>query len=329
MPQTSNTKPPLEPASPATKPRDPSPRLRLAARLRVRREALTGYVFVLPALLLFGLVGVYPVVYSFLLSFHQWNGFSPQWTWVGLDNFKDLLYANSTLSSSFWNAALNNLVVLVALPIGVIAISLPVAVTLNTVRRFSSAFRTVFFLPMVTAGIATYYTWRWLYEPDGVINSLLRSTGLGALAPAQGFLGDIHTALPAVIVVMIWSNAPLAIILYITGLQTIDSTLFDAARVDGATPSQILFKITWPLLLPVTGIVILVNFSAALLQGFEIPLLMTGGGPAEHTNVLGLAVYANAFQLGKLGLASAIGWLLFWVGLVFALVNLRLTRHRD
>lgn len=329
MPQTPNTNPPLEPASPVTKPRDPLPRPRLATQRRVQREALTGYVFVLPALLLFGLVGVYPVVYSFLLSFHQWNGFSPQWTWVGLDNFRDLLYANSTLSSSFWNAALNNLVVLVALPIGVIVISLPVAVALNTTRRFSSAFRTVFFLPMVTAGIATYYTWRWLYEPDGVMNSLLRSLGLGGLAPAQGFLGDIHTALPAVIAVMIWSNAPLAIILYITGLQTIDSTLFDAARVDGATPSQILFRIIWPLLLPVTGIVVLVNFSAALLQGFEIPLLMTGGGPAEHTNVLGLAVYANAFQLGKLGLASAIGWLLFCVGLVFALVNLRLTRNRD
>ena len=329
MPKISNTKPFFEPTTREGKHRDPSPIPGPASRLRARREALTGYIFVLPALLLFAIVGVYPVLYSLLLSFYQWNGFSPQWTWVGLDNFKDLLYANSTLSSGFWNAALNNLVVLVILPIGVIVISLPVAVALNTVRRFSTALRTIYFLPMVTAGIATYYTWRWLYEPDGVLNSLLRSIGLGALAPAQGFLGDIYTALPAVIAVMIWSNAPLAIILYLTGLQTIDSSLMDAARVDGATQRQILFKITWPLLLPVTGIVVLVNFSAALLQGFEIPLLMTGGGPAEHTNVLGLAVYANAFQQGKLGLASAIGWLLFCIGLVFALINLRLTRNRD
>jgi multiple sugar transport system permease protein/raffinose/stachyose/melibiose transport system permease protein len=291
------------------------------------KKNLTAYAFIAPAVILYAILGVYTVGYGIALSFFRWNGFAPRWIWMGLDNFKDFLYANPNVSRVFWEAARNNIVLMVALPVGVILISLPLAIALNNVKRFAALFRSVFFLPLVTSGIAVYYVWRWIYEPSGLLNTLLRGVGLRFLAPENGFLGSINMALPSVIWVMIWSSVPFAIILYLTGLQAIDLALFDAARVDGATRFQILRRILWPLLYPTTGIIVILNLNTAL-QGFETVLLMTNGGPTNHTNVLGLMIYTTAFQQGDLGLASALGWSLFVLSFGIAFINLKIFRQQ-
>ncbi|GAA4603509.1 sugar ABC transporter permease [Actinoallomurus liliacearum] len=303
-----------------------------AALLRGRRvrEALTGYGFVLPAVVLFALMGVYTVGYGLALSFARWNGFTPNWTWVGFGNYLDLLYRDPAHAPAVQSAAVHTLVVVIAVPLLTVAVGFPLAVALNRITFLRSAFRTVFFLPYVTTGIAVYYAWTYVLQPDGSLNYILKHLGLGTLSQPQGFLGNPTTALPTLIVVMSWGAIPVAMLLYLTGLQSIDSSIIDAARTDGAGNLRTATAIIWPLLRPITAAVVMLNMRDAL-QGFQIFLVMTFGGPGGHTNVLGLETYKLAFFSNlspTLGLSSALGWMLFVAALLLAGINVRVLRRR-
>lgn len=293
------------------------------------KQSLTAYGFLAPAVVLFAIFGVYTVAYGFLLSFNRWNGLSPEWTWVGLQNFKDLFDADPVLAPRVRGAVGKTAIVMVALPVLVVGISLPIAVMLNSITRLRATLRTLYFLPYVTAGVGVYYAWRFMYEPAGAVNALLRSVGLDSLAQADGFLGSTSTALPATIAVLVWMTVPLGILLFLTGLQTIDDSLFEAARVEGASQWTIVRRLVWPLLAPITALLIVICLREAL-QNFQLFLLMTNGGPVDSTNVLGLQVYRLAFDRGNnnLGLASALGWTLFALALALSLLNLRVMRDR-
>lgn len=302
--------------------------LRRPVRYR-RSEVLWAAVFVVPAVALFAVVGVYVILYGFTLSFANWNGFTPKWTWVGLDNYADLLWRDPTYAPAVHTAALNTLWVMIAVPVLTVLISLPLAMLLNSVRRLRSVLRSVYFLPYVTSGIAVYFAWQYVLQPDGAINLLLGSAGLGSLQQPQGFLGNPDTALPTLIVITVWSGVPVAMMLYLAGLQSIDPTLIEAAQIDGAGPVRILRSVLWPLLRPITAIVGLLAVRDSL-QGFQTFLIMTNGGPGDHSNVLGLEVYRLAFLkllAPTLGLSSALGWLLFLAALALAAVNLRVLRR--
>jgi multiple sugar transport system permease protein len=301
----------------------------MAARFR-GREAVTGYLFVLPAVVLFAVMGLYTVGYGLALSFARWNGFTPTWTWVGIGNYLDVIYRDPTIAPLVQGAAVRTVLVMVGVPLLTVLIGFPLAVALNRITWLRAAFRTVFFLPQVTAGIALFYAWTYALEPDGSLNFILRSLGLGSLSQPQGWLGNPATALPTLIVVMSWGAVPVAMILYLTGLQSIDQAVLDAATVDGAGGLRTMRSIIWPLLLPITGAVIMLNVRDAL-QGFQIFLLMTNGGPGGHTLVLGLESYNLAFFSGfkpTLGLSSALGWIMFVIALLLALANLRALRSR-
>ena len=186
-------------------------------------------------------------------------------------------------------------------------------------------------LPLATAGIATYYVWKLIYQPTGILNMTLENLGLTALVVENGFLGDIHTALGALIAVFIWSNVPFAMILYLAGLQTLPSEVLEAATVDGASAWQRLRHVIWPMLYPITLIVVILNVTGAL-NGFELPLLMTDGGPARHTEIIGLNVYDIAFggqPRPNLGLASAWGWTLFVLAVGVSLISRYFTKRNE
>jgi multiple sugar transport system permease protein/raffinose/stachyose/melibiose transport system permease protein len=303
---------------------------RSAAGRRRLREALTGYAFLLPAVALFAVMGVYTIGYGLLLSLARWNGFTPHWTWVGIANYLDILYRDPTIAPIVQSAALRTLVVMIAVPALAVAVGFPLAVLLNRVTRLSAAFRTVYFLPYVTAGIAVYYAWTYVLQPDGSLNYLLKHLGLGSLSQPQGFLGNPATALPTLIVVMSWSAIPVAMLLYLTGLQAVDSSVLDAAAIDGAGGLRTMTAVIWPLLRPITAAVVMLNMRDAL-QGFQIFLVMTNGGPGGHTTVLGLESYNLAFVNAlkpTLGLSSALGWLLFVAALLLSALNVRVLRSR-
>lgn len=300
------------------------------SRRRRLRAALTGYAFVLPAAALFGLMGAYTVGYGLLLSFARWNGFARNWLWVGVDNYLDILYRDPAIAPIVHDAAANTLLVMTGVPVLSVVAGLPIALALNRIRRLRATLRTVFFLPYVTTGVAVFFAWSYVLAPGGSLNTVLGALGLGSLQQPQGFLGNPSTALATLVAVMAWSSIPVAILLYLAALQAIDPNLTDAATVDGASGWRVTTSVIWPLLRPTTAAVVLLGLRDAL-QGFQIFLLMTGGGPGGATNVLGLQAYKWAFFSDlrpTLGLASALGWLLFVVALLLAAVNLRVLRSR-
>ena len=297
---------------------------------RRAREALTGYAFLLPALALFAVLGVYTIVYGLLLSFARWNGFTAHWSWVGIGNYLDLLYRDAAQAPQVRSAAINTAVIMVGIPLLTVVAGLPLALALNRITRLRTALRTIFFLPYVTAGVAVFYAWSYVLQPEGSVNWLLQTLGLGTLAQPQGFLGNPTTALPTLIVVQAWSAIPVAMLLYLAGLQAIDPEVLDAARVDGASGVRTVTAVIWPLLRPITAAVIMLNLRDAL-QGFQLFLVVTNGGPGGHTNVLGLQTYNLAFFSDlrpTLGLSSALGWMLFVVAFVLAGINVRVLRSR-
>ncbi|MCE7984279.1 MAG: sugar ABC transporter permease [Caldilinea sp. CFX5] len=303
-------------------------------------RANSGFLFVLPALLIFLIFGLYTVIYSVVLSFFRWNGFGvfsllpfacepPACQFAGWENFTYFLYREPTMSGFFWQALQHNLAMALFVTGGTILIALPLAIALNRAKRGQTVYRLLIMLPMVTAGIAVYYTWMFIYEPDGLLNSALGNLGLDFLQAKQGWLGQVDRALPALMIVMIWAAVPSAVILYLAGLQTIEKELYEAAVIDGATDWQQLWRITWPLLLPVTMVIIITSVNG-VLQGYEMVYLMTYGGPAGHTEVVGLQIFKYAFgDQRQLGMASAMSWVMFLLVFVVALVNLRLLRTHN
>lgn len=312
-----------------TGPRPAGPRRRSTPHRR-GYEAVSGWLFVAPAVVLFAVMGLYTVGYGFLLSFATWNGFAPHWDWVGVQNYKDLLWANPEYAPRVHHAAIQTLYVMIAVPLLTVLVSFPLAVLLNSARRMQSVLRSVYFVPYVTSGIAVFFAWQYILQPDGAVNTLLSSLGLGSLAQPQGWLGNPNTALPTMIVVTVWGAVPVAMLMYLTGLQTVDRSVLEAAQLDGAGWWRTNFSVVWPLVRPITSIVVLLNLRDSL-QGFQTFLVMTNGGPGDHTNVLGLEAYRLAFLKDlapTLGLASALGWLLFAAAVVLALINLRVLRSR-
>ncbi|MBN9391150.1 MAG: sugar ABC transporter permease [Chloroflexi bacterium] len=303
-------------------------------------RANSGFLFVAPAMLIFLVFGLYTVIYSGVLSFFRWNGYGdfslipfkcgpPSCQFVGLDNFTEFLFVNPTESHYFWQSIQNNIIIAVVVTIGTIVIALPLATALSRAMRFQGLLRTLIMLPTVTAGIAIYYVWSFIFQSDGLLNNILGTFGLGFLQAKQGWLSQSDRALPALMIVMIWGAVPFATILYMAGIQTINRELYESGILDGANALQLLWHITWPLLYPITVIITITSINNAF-QGYEMVYLMTGGGPAGHTEVVGLQVFEYGFGSSQqLGLASAMSWLLFLVVFIIALINLRFFRAKD
>jgi multiple sugar transport system permease protein len=302
-------------------------------------RANSGFLFIAPAVIIFLIFGLYTVIFSIALSFFRWNGFGkfsllpftcppPGCRFIGLENFTEFLYREPTYSKFFWWAVQHNLVIAVFVTGLTILIALPLAVSLNRAVRGQSVFRTTMLLPMITSGIAVYYVWMYIYEPDGLLNTALKTIGLGFMQAKQGWLGQPNVALGALIAVMVWGAVPLAMILYLSGLQTINQELYESAIMDGANAWQMLWAITWPLLYPITVIIVIMSINAAF-QGYEMVYLMTYGGPAAHTEVVGLQIFKYGFgDQRALGMASAMSWILFLFVFAVALLNLRILRER-
>jgi multiple sugar transport system permease protein len=310
----------------------------LSTRRRLPRQWWVGYLFLAPAVALFLLVGAYTVYRSLRLAFSYWDGLSTTMTWSGLDNFRQFLGDNSIATDEFKQALTHNVVLCLTVPVASCVIGLGLALLLNRSGVLIYLLRTAFFLPVVCGGVATLYTWQLLYQPGGVVSNLLTTLHLDGLVPYNGFLGDLSLALPAVVVVYIWGAAPVAMLLYLAGLQTISPEILESAEIDGASGWHRLRFITWPLLFPVTALLVIM-FLNIVIQDYQTVFLMTNGGPARATDVVGLMVYNYAQSLsssgsgvtvsGGIGAGAAMGWFLAVLTALVSLVNLRLFRARD
>jgi raffinose/stachyose/melibiose transport system permease protein len=294
------------------------------ARARRRRRARTarwsGWLYVLPALLMYGLFVLRPLALTFQYSLYHWNGIGVA-RWAGLDNYVTV-FTDRDLLKIIGNA----LVLIIFFSFIPVSLGLLVA---SLVRRmtsglFGTAVRTILFLPQVIPLVAAGIAWSWLLSTTGLVNQILRAVGMDGIARA--WLGDFNTALPAVGVIGAWVLLGLCTILLVTGMSKIDPALYEAARLDGASPIQEFLAVTLPSLRQEIGVCLTVTVIAALAS-FDIVYIATGGGPGLQTTVPGLEIYRLAFAHRQVGLASALGVVLMALVLLCVLPIQRLTRR--
>jgi raffinose/stachyose/melibiose transport system permease protein len=259
-----------------------------------------GYLYLLPAFLVFGAFVLAPLAHAIWISFYDWDGLTVG-TWTGLSNYGDVI-SDPALRSAFGHA-LFLLIFYAVLPL-VIGLLLAGLMARGRVRGLA-LFRTLLFLPQVIAMVVVAVMWRMIYDPEnGALNRILRGVGLDGLA--KSWLGDFTWALPSVGFIGTWVYFGLAMVLLTAGVQKIPSSLFDAARVDGAGPVREFFAVTLPALRGEIAVTLTLTTTYAL-RNFDLVYITTKGGPGDSTSVPSYQVYERAFQTGKVGSAAAIG----------------------
>lgn len=285
-----------------------------ARQHRKVREALLAYLFLVPTLLglLFFTLG--PVIAGFLISFTNWNIFLPP-QWVGLDNYQ-ILFTQELPRKVFSNTLYYTLI---NVPLNM-TVALGMALLLNLRLRGVSFYRAIYFLPVVTSTVAASLIWSWLYSPNfGPINYFLAAIGIDG----PPWLASTTWAMPAVILMSVWKGFGTNMLIFLAGLQGIPQEVLEAAMIDGSTRWQRFWRVTWPLLTPTTFFVLVISCIASF-QVFEQVFVMTEGGPAYATTVLGLFIYLNAFRYNNMGYAAAVAYILFALILAITLVQLKL-----
>ncbi len=286
----------------------------------LRREALVGWLFVLPALFMYAFFVLQPLVLTVQYSFYRWDGVGPA-TWVGMSNYSTVLSDRDLLGTVF-----NSFRLVVFFSFIPVSLGIVVASVIHRVasRRLGTVARTVLFLPQVIPLVAAGIIWGWLLSLPGLVNQALGAVGLGDLGRA--WLGDFDTALPAVGVIGTWVLLGFCTVLLLTGMTKIDSALYESARIDGAGWFQELVAITIPSLRYEIGVCLTVTVIAAL-AAFDIVYVTTGGGPGNATAVPGIQIYILAFLERQVGLASALAVALMILVLAVILPIQRLSRE--
>jgi multiple sugar transport system permease protein len=301
-------------------PYQPPPQSGIRRILYQMRKEWTAYLFISPTLILFFIFTVFAVIYSFYLSFHEWNILEPEKTYVGLDNYLQLLG-----DRRFHQAVLNTILYTAfAVPLTMIA-GLSIALLLNNKIRLRGLFRTLYYLPTITPLVVSAIIWKWVYQGDyGLLNYYLMQ--LGIIKEPLLWLADPNLAMAAVILMSVWGGAGYQMVIYLAGLQAIPEEFYDAAKVDGASGFQRLIHVTIPLLAPTT----LFLFITSIIGSFQIftqIYIMTSGGPLNRTTTIGYYLYEKAFRHFDMGYASAMAYALFGMIFVFTLFQLRVMRR--
>jgi ABC-type sugar transport system permease subunit len=282
------------------------------------RSRLGGYVLVLPALAMYIAFAVFPAVQTVNLSLFHWNGVS-QASWAGFDNFVDVA------TDPLLRGAIVNALILVAFfSVFPIALGLLISGIVAQIHsRLMGVYRMILFLPQIVPLVVVGIVWRWMYDDAGAVNQLLRAVGLGDIS--RSWLGDFRFALIAVGLIGSWVMTGLCMLLLVSGVQKIDRSLYEAAKLDGAGPVREFFAVTLPGLRGEIRVALTITIVAALAS-FDLVYVTTNGGPADRTLVPSLVIYRLAFTEHQIGLAAAVGTCLSALILVVVLTVNRLTR---
>lgn len=296
------------------------PRARYRPGARRLLETGEAYLFLLPAAVVLGVFHFFPIAYAFLISLLDWDMINPVRPFVGAANYLRLLGDEKFLTAT------TNTTYFAVVSVGLaIPLALSFAVLLNRKLTGMAWYRTAFFIPYVTPLAAGAMVWDWLYNPDqfGLLNYLLDRVGI----PAQRWLLDPAQAMPAIIVVAIWSTLGRDIVIFLAGLQNISPEYYEAASIDGASRWQLFRHITLPLLSPTTYFILIISMIGAF-KIFALPLFMTGGGPLNRTITMVFSIYQQGFQYFRMGYASAQAYALFAVIFIITMLQRRVLAGR-
>ena len=265
---------------------------------RRRRWNLQPYIWIAPALLVFGVFTLLPVAVGLGLSCTDWNGTSTP-IFNGISNYTQALH-----DGVYWSAIVHNIIYAVGTVAAKVLLGLGLALVMNRALPGRAIFRTALFMPVMLSFVAIGLLWSWIYNYDfGLLNGVLDALQLGWLK--QDWLGNPFSALFALMAVDVWKWFGLHMVLFLAGLQNIPSELYEAARIDGATSWQSFRRITLPLLRPVTAFNIVLAASGAF-NVFDVVYVMTQGGPVDATNVAMTNIYREAFQFYHFGYSAAL-----------------------
>ncbi|MDF2503535.1 MAG: sugar transporter permease [Clostridium sp.] len=277
-----------------------------------------GYIMIAPTIIGLIILNMWPIVQTLYLSFTKSEGLN-SFSWVGISNYKQMLS-----DSAVFHATINTLkYTIITVPVGVI-LSLIIAVLLNSKIKGKTIYRTIYFLPMVSAPAAIAMVWKWLYNSDyGLFNYLLSLIGI----KGPNWLTNPHTAISAIIVVVIWSSLGYNMIILLAGLQEIPQTLYEAADIDGAGPIRKFFNITLPLVSPTMFFVVITTLMGAL-QIFDLIFMMIGNSSAlaDSTQSLVSLFYKYSFVMNDKGYGSAIIMYLLVIIMIITFIQLKLQK---
>ena len=288
------------------------------SRALVRRETISGYLFLLPSLIFFVGFVIIPMVICIVNSLTDANmNTQGLGNFVGLKNFIDLWK-----DDTFLEALKNTFVIVIVSVPTVCAFSLWVSSAIYKLNgKLLSAFRCIFYLPVVTGSVAVTVVWKWMYDNyTGVFNYVLKSTGL--IEKNINWLGDSKYALWCIILILFTTSVGQPIVLYVSALGNVDQSLVEAAQVDGATNFQVFWKVKWPQMMPTT-LYILVITTINSFQCFALIQLLTSGGPNNSTMTIMYYIYYNAFKLYRYGYGNAMGVILAIVIAILSAVQFK------
>lgn len=283
-----------------------------------KNDGIVAYLFLMPALLLFLIFSVVPMFYSIYLSFIEWDGFSPEKKFVGFANYISIFSNPSFYNSFFVTTAYSILVTLFSILIGLV-----IATLLNGPIKFKSLYRTLYFIPVITATAAAGIVWKYLLDySQGIVNKYLNFIHL----PSVPWLTDPFWVIISISIVGVWKRIGFNLVIYLAALQSISSVYYEAAEIDGASALKKFWHITVPLLKPTTILLIIMSLIDSF-QIFDQVYVMTNGGPLGASDVLGLYMYREGFHLGHLGVASAVSWVIFIIIFTATLIQFRVTNQ--
>jgi putative chitobiose transport system permease protein len=280
-----------------------------------RRFSFTPYAFLAPALILIAVFVLYPIGAVVYYSFTDWDIVRPP-VWAGLDNYQNLI-----ADPTFWKALIHSIIYLVVTPT-IIAMSIGLAIVVNRKLSGIHIFRALYFVPAVSGSIAIGIAWRWLFDRNGFINSVLIS--VGAIKVPIQWLSEPGLVLPIAMLLTIWAGVGYYAVIFLAGLQNIPEELYDAARIDGCNDLQKHWHVSLPGLRPQIAFVAVISSLAALKVFDEIYVLTNkSGGILDSGVTIVFYLWKQAFINGHAGYAAAIAMVLLVLTLLFSIVNVR------
>ena len=310
-------------------------KLSKTTRRLVWQENFAAYMFLLPFLIFFVGFVLYPMFMCVYTSFFDAN-MGKEDVFIGFENYKELMWektvnADGTVTYGdpiFWTALKNTMIiVLVSVPI-TCAFSLWVANIISKMNvAATSAFRCIFYLPVVTGSVAVTVVWKWMLSKFGGILNYVGNNMMGLYDKNIDFLGDSEYALWCIILILLTTSVGQPIVLYVSALDNVDKSLVEAAEVDGANSTQAFWKIKWPQMMPTT-LYILVITTINSFQCFALIQLLTSGGPNNSTMTIMYYIYYNAFKLYRYGYGNAMGVILAIIIAILSAVQFKLGQEK-
>ncbi|MGO6994206.1 carbohydrate ABC transporter permease [Rhizobium leguminosarum] len=295
----------------------------MSLRKSTHDPRVQALILLVPALAIYAVFALYPMLNVVILSFQKWNGLDPQRQFVGLANYSAIFTKDPVFWVAFRNTVIWTLMSLIFPPM----IGLLLALSLNQKIFGRNGLRAIFYLPVIIAPIAVATMWKWMYDPFfGLFSQLLTSWGMQGWI--NDWLGNRDIALYSVFVAYLWQTVGFSMVLFLAGLQNVSQTLVEAARIDGAGRWKVFKHVTLPALRPTITIVLVLSVISSL-KAFDIVYGLTGGGPAQSTQMLALWAFTQAMQIFDFGRGAAISVVLLLITMAVVIPYLKWTQKHE